>query len=287
MSFALDQSFNLTSIATLILNATEAQILRVCGRLFESIGEAFSTKLLDAPKCLAFFTILFGISEPVRIECVRFFTGSSSKSVTPLKLDLYRRVLKRSDFESMEQFINPISRFAWANFKQGGMILIAQILVQNALIGVGLFEFDNLELLNAFCLRDGPNCVVYLEFARFGFSVCNSMNRLSDEMVIGFGKLAFSVMHFWSENLQQGEDIVSNCIYAIQDIAAVKGVSLRQAFHDLGGDEQQAMVQIVQKHIAKAETKQKIRALKTFSTTRRGRESTDDGEWQTLDGLDD
>jgi hypothetical protein len=284
MAFALESDFNLESFANLVIVGANDPLLRLVGKIMEVIVEAFGAKKMGHGQVIALFTILFEKSTAV-LECtLKFLCEPISKSLAALKFDLYRRAVRRSSLAIVASFVTPIGRFAWGNYKQGGMVLLSQILIENPPVGVELLTFDNLGIMKILCLSDSANCVVYMEFIRFGYSVYRSVGCANPVFEVSAARIAFETLNRWSDDLQNGEGIVMNCINLLQEIHAADSESVKEAFSTLALQVQRTLITSTQKQISRIETKKRIRDLKTFSTaTRRGHDTMDDGDWETLD----
>jgi hypothetical protein len=284
MTFALESDFNLESFANLVIVGANSPLLRLVGKIMETIVEAFGSKIIGNQEVIALFTLLFEKGEVVLESCLKFLCEPISKTLAVLKFDLYRRALRRSSLTIVSPFVTPIGRFAWGNYKQGGMVLLSQILIENPSVGVEFLTFDNLEIMKVLCLSDSANCVVYMEFIRFGYSVYRSLGSAKPEFEVSAARIAFETLNRWSDDLQNGEGIATNCINLLQDIQAADGEFVKEAFLTLTLQVQRILITSIQKQTSRIETRKRIRDLKTFSTaTRRGRDSMDDGDWETLD----
>jgi hypothetical protein len=181
-----------------------------------------------------------------------------------------------------EPSLKVVGRFAWGNYRQGGMVMLSQILVENPPVGVDLLLYDNFEIMKALCLADIANCVVYLQFVRFSLSIYRTVGRPSRAFEVQVAKIGLETLNRWTEDAQNGQAVALNCIQLLNELDAEV---VKEAFMALGISLQRAVVTATQKQISKIETRNKIRDLKTFSTaTRKGHDEMDDGDWQSLDG---
>jgi hypothetical protein len=189
MAFALEGEFSCQTIATLINDGEPDQVLDRVEPLLLAVTDALAQKVVEPLGACAMITLLFEKSEEVVVKCLRFFEDGASQPLSSLKLDLYRRAIRRCKTEAVLPFVETVAQLAWSRFKQGGMIMMAQVLAQNPEIGVALVTFDNLQVMHNFCMADIANCAVFLQFVRFGYGVYHKMNRPNPEFEISVVKI--------------------------------------------------------------------------------------------------
>ncbi|OHT16564.1 hypothetical protein TRFO_13162 [Tritrichomonas foetus] len=293
LNFILTHDFDIESFANLINDGKPEDLLKntidssVLNDIILFIRAQFEKKLIDNSQCIALFTILLDKSNEIVQKLMEFFLSQDSRIFAPLKFDLYRRLLKRSNKETVSTLqLQTISLFAWTNFKQGGMNLIAQVLIEKPELGINLFAFDNLKTITELCLNDIVNCEVFIQFVTFGYQIYKLFNISHPDFEIGIASLPFKIINKWSEDIQKGSDITMTAIILINIILKDSNRAVRAAFSAMNIQEQRNSIDQISKQITKIENKKKVQNLMVFSNARRRTQENDD-EWQSLDDSDD
>ena len=283
MRFAISSKFNAQSYASLIQDGEADQVAELAAEIADHVANAYTDKVIDNMKCIGMFTIMFEKSERVIQALLEFFISPAGAALAPLKLDLYRRALRRCTLDHVEKYLQPIGVFAWKNFKQGGMLMLSQLLIQNPRIGAALLVVDNLETMKEYCMTDVVNCVVYMQFVRFGYSVLRANNCSNPDFVIAMVKLAFHTLNKWVDDIAQGSNVAQNCMYLIRDVNSSEASAVKAAYGSEQIEDQRLINDSVEKQSNRMESQRKVRELKTFSVNKRKTQDADAGEWQVLD----
>ena len=161
--------------------------------------------------------------------------------------------------------------------------MLSQLLIQNPRIGAALLVVDNLETMKEYCMTDVVNCVVYMQFVRFGYSVLRANNCSNPDFVIAMVKLAFQTLNKWIDDIAQGSNIAQNCMYLIREVNSSEASAVKAAYGSQQIEDQRLINDSVEKQSNRMESQRKVRELKTFSVNKRKTQDADAGEWQVLD----
>lgn len=299
-SFLISNEFDLESFANLIKDGSSFDLESEFNSIITTMVKNYKVSI-NNEQCIALFTLLMEKSMKL-IEMILSFLSENaeSKVFASLKFRLYFRLLRRvkapssnnenEEYKKLLQLIDnylpSISLFAWTNFKQGGMDLIAQVMIENPNVGVRMFVYDNLKTLSELALTDFINCEVYIQFCTFGYQVYHVIiTNPNPDFDISVSKFAFAMIIKWSENVQKGSGIVQSAVILINTLLKHAGKAVRAAFSSLGVAEQRIVNNYIESQIIQLENKKKVQNLMVFSnSTKRNRVDLDeDGEWQNLD----
>lgn len=164
--------------------------------------------------------------------------------------------------------------------------MLSQLLIRNPVIGVSLLAVDNLEIMNGYCMSDVVNCVVYMQFIRFGYGVLRANGSSYPDFVISVVKLALQTLNKWIDDIAHGSNIAQNCVYLIRDINSSEASAVKAAFGSENIENQRLSNESLEKQASRMESQRKVRELKTFSLNARKIQDAEAGEWQDLDMSD-
>ena len=289
--------FNVKNFAKLLNESETNEIDINFSDIIYIIKVLYENQEIDDEECIALFTLIIEKSSSINDKLLDYMFQKDSKVFAQLKFIIYRRIIKRfavpefqnSDFDRK---LRTIALFSLANFKLGGMDLMAQILIDEPYIGLKLFLVDSdLKVVTDLCLNDSKNCAVYIQFITFGFQVY--VQQIRNQNIPRFSnfeqnvaKFAFIIMNKWCDDIQFGCDIVFNAVVLINLLMSEDGgLSVKTIFSSLGNELQRITVDKLGQQIVKIENKKKVQNLMVFSNTKR--RTQEDDEWQSLDDSDD
>ena len=271
LNLCLNHGFESRTIARLIgKNPPKETCEEIARKVFE-LGQCDD-------KSLALLTIV--MSHAWRTELTLLYT--SPRFDNKFKLKLMTRIMKTTD--SITNDAPKIAEFYFTLFKRGGMNDLAQILIDKPQIGYAILSIDNLQRICDYCEKDVQNCPAFLQFVNLAVNQC----QFTEQDYIKVMTTAMKCIANNGTDTQKGREILDTAFRLIIEINSRCETVMRRVFGELNEREQQILVQLLEKHVARNKIRENALNLKQFSTREPQRQrgfddSSDDEEWQTLE----
>ena len=243
--------------------------------------EQIAKKVFEVGQCddksLALLTIVMEHAWKTELQLLYTTPRFDNK----FKLKLLTRIMKTTDSIAGDE--QKIAELYFALFKRGGMNDLAQILIEKPLIAYAILSVDGFQRACEFCEKDVQNCAAFIQFLNLAVSQCQLTEQEYNRLMLTAMKCATNL----GADPQKGREILETTFRLIIDINSRCDSLMRRAFSELNEREQQIIVQLLEKHVARTKVRQNALNLKQFSTRaptrQRGMDSSDDEEWQALE----
>lgn len=276
IQFALKSTFSLESLAHLVKKGPLEAVDSLSDEIIDRVLNELTNSSIEDDKATAFFAVFFDKSPK---NCQKVLDKVYEKIDKTAHLNFVLDVSKRAILTKDSQVeTTKCSELAWKQFKTGGMVFFADIILKDKEIGSKVVTNDKFSSLKDYCLNDITNVVVFLQFLRLSIS-CLTEN--DHENLVAATSICIEVISAFGTDVQRGKDIVSCAVNAVQDVRKIDESAIKEAFKGSSQRAKQTCVQSTEKQVSKIETRKKARTLKTFGSIKR-KETNDDG-WQSLD----
>jgi hypothetical protein len=193
------------------------------------------------------------------------------------KMTVIRRALLRCETRSA---IDKVASFVIEHFKEGGLDVVAQMLVRRPRLGLELLGRGaaNKAVL---MVDDSPDdCKMTLQFLRLVLAQTRRERRRT-EIAVEVGRTAIHAIAKWGGDRKNGKAISAEAVAILRDEAT------QRAFKVGGDADREAAMVVLRGIVAAAKPAAPKLALKMFSSNPPvKRQAAEEGEWQSLE-MDD
>lgn len=260
------------ALALLIKNAPHDQLsVHFAGFIVTKVSQ----KHYSEDEGIMLMTILYESAPAAIPAIIKHLCTTRIGHVVYFKVTSLRRALIRCP--TRESF-DKVAYYIIKHFDEGGLLLVAQLLVKNAGLGIDLLA------------RGAANAAVYsidesidkaIEITKFFQLIATKVQPLKDETQFHIEGLK-AVIHGvakWGADKKRGRELIAEMKILSDQIG---GDALKVAFEQISEEERNGAIDSMQKFAQFAKKKKSKLSLKKFSTNVR-KQQTDDSDWQSLD----
>lgn len=268
LTLAMEAPFDAKTFGLILYNDTNRDLRKFVW----TVADHLVTHL--AP--VELFVILFDHSPNVIGYTLERILDASSRHSA--KLDIVHLGLLKFDCGGSIP-VRSVARFLLQNILQGGLQVVANVLLKNPEVGIVLLREHVLKAVFLLAVNDVINCRTLLRFLELTLDVVRkeSFVKLYAKCVM---KEVFEVMQKFGRDPQNGPAIVNECVHLIVCLRNVLESEMEVFFDTLLEDLRRDVCNVLTLQIGKANLRKNNANLRSFSTESRGRKSH--GGWQEL-----
>jgi hypothetical protein len=258
---------------SLALLLQSPQAVELSGHFASFIVKQLRRGKFTQDEAISLITILYEVGAAAIPLILQTICDDESSS-TQFKMTTIKRALLRCETRSA---IDKVTLFIIEHFKEGGLNVVAQILVRRPRLGLELLGRGaaNKAVL---IIDDSPeDCKMALQFLRLVLAQTHR-ERKRTEIAVEVGKTAIHAIAKWGGDRKNGRAI------SLEAVAILREEATNRAFKvGIDADREAALV-VLRGIVAAAQLSAPKLALKMFSSNPPAkRHAADEGEWQSLE----
>ena len=268
LTLAMDGPFDAKTFAYLLYNDTQNDL----GQYGIAVADHFVSH--NAP--LQLFQILFAHSPDV----IGFTIERILDPVFayPHKLELIRVGIRQFTGRGYLPTRN-IARFLLKTVFEGGLLVIANVMLEKPEIGVTLLREHIAKAIFLLALNDDMNCRSLVQFLELTIETTKK-ESFSALYAKSLFYEALEIMQKFGREPQNGPIIVNACVHLVVSLKDILGCEMESFFSAMPESLRDDVCGVLRLQIGKANLRKNNANLRTFSLESRGRKSP--GEWQDL-----